>query len=65
MNGGIGHAPREESWPQFIYQLLIITYVYLQLLIFQRHRARVRIFADAADERSPMFVAAADKRVYA
>ncbi len=36
---------REESWPQYLLRLAVVSFVYLKLSIFQRHHAQVRVFA--------------------
>ena len=42
----IGNQTVQESIPQFILKLLVITFVYFKLSVFQRHHAMKRVFVN-------------------
>jgi len=42
----IGNQTVQESLPQFILKLLVITFVYFKLSVFQRHHAMKRVFVN-------------------
>lgn len=37
---------KEENWPQFILKIIILTFVFFKLSIFQRHHAQKRVFPE-------------------
>ncbi len=43
---------RQESWPQFFLKLAILSVIYFEISVFQRHHARVKIRACAKTRKS-------------
>jgi hypothetical protein len=45
----LGIQEKRESWPAFLLRLIVVTFIYIKLSIFQRHHAQQRVFPSLHD----------------